>query len=159
MINHERPFGLQTPSSDSVIIWSTQKMLITNRYSHRKDWTLMTNQLICLRVNFIIKIQLHLLLDRFSFFLLTCIFFICFIWLVLLLWFSWTLHLFLVLFIRLLIHCWLVLIFQIFFYLLSDHFIHRQDIVLLFRKNENFDGAVRHPCCHDGSAVREADAV
>ena len=130
MINHKRSFGLQTPSSDGVIIGPADQMLITNRYSHRKDRSLMPNQLICLGINFIVKIKFHLLLYRFSLVLLTCFFLICFLWLILLL-LSWTLLLFLVFFFWFLVNCWLIFIFQVFLNLLSNHLIYSQHIVLL----------------------------
>ena len=34
IVDHERPFGLKAPSSNSVVIGSAEKMLIANGYSH-----------------------------------------------------------------------------------------------------------------------------
>lgn len=50
VIDHQRTFGLQTPSPYGVVKRTTQEMFVTNRYGHGKHWSSMANERILLLV-------------------------------------------------------------------------------------------------------------
>ena len=143
IINHKRSFSLQAPPSDSVIIRSTQQMLVANGNRHSKDRTRVPHKIILLSV-FDLTLQISINLNLGRIFALFCRFALA----------PWNLlprlvpSLFslLTIFIELLRS-------ECIFDLLSNHMVDCEDVVHLYTEDVDFDCAAGETASHNSPRI------